>query len=863
MPGRTYTDFILITRIRQWNPSAGKRTFTVEVFDSPAGQQTEPCEVEIPDYEQLQEQVGVLEDRGFDGNLAAQRELGTLLADLLLPVPVREFFHRSMKRLAGSSAGLRLRLRLEPQLADLPWEFLYLPRNGHGAGGFLALDPRLSIVRHETLPIPSDWPEPGKTLHVVLAMASPEPYNTYQPLTSLPAEQLEIRGKVGKVQGLDLTCLPPYASADYQGAIPGATLHDLEEALQQRTDILQFSGHGKFEVRSGRELDTEVGKSFIILAGEANQAHEVSAGELASLVDGKGVRLLFLSACETAKRRPYKDAEGFTFEVLKHRIPCVLAMQFRVGDEPAAFFASTFYQALVAGWTVDEAVSQGRAAMVASGRQGRFAIRDWGAPVLYSRVPGGELFRPVLDGQARQEAERMAEQRSRLSQAWWGWNGRDDTLATAGQLRNLEEGAAKIELSPYQFLFLLRSAAREGIPSTPWLDRLRQGGQQVRAWLARLDDPRTDLPADLPEAVTILGLGDPTPEACPAGVGRVAWSAVDHPQRLTRQTAALALVSGGPEEGVGHIEQALNGLKGAPLRRWSRRSELYGTLVELDPGHAPTYLKSLPPAGRAGVWGWRMARQIRREAVPILGYTVGGALGAGLAIALERLLVGIFAYSSYLPASFFTLYSYFGFLLGLGLSFGRALAYFARLGGASTGPVKFFDRFTVRSIVLSTLWFVPAFWLISWVSALFQPPPPWGMAMGLAAGLSLGISMLGLPPSRPKHPLLSWASRIFFGALAFLIPQWVDKGIPVQGAGTVLAMTRAFFDSEYIQWEAPWWQIWIHTTPQWSEILNQVEAALFGLSLAVGMALGWLLADRWLAWWRKVTDRTDPFAQES
>lgn len=863
MPGRTYLDFILVTRLREWNPAPGRKTFTVEVFDSPAGQQTQACEVEITDYDHLQDLIVELEDRGFDGNLAAQRELGTLLADLLLPDPVRDFFYRSLKRLAGPSAGLRLRLRLEPQLADLPWEFLYLPRNEHGAGGFLALDPRLSIVRHEPLPIPSDWPEPGKTLRVVLAMASPEPYNTYKPLTSLPAEQFEIREKVGKVLGLDLTCLPPYASTDYRGVIPGATLRNLQEALKQRTDILQFSGHGSFEVRAGRELDTEVGNSFILLATEDNQAFKVSAGELASLVEGRGVRLLVLSACETAKRRPYKDAEGFTYEVLKHQVPCVLAMQFRVDDTLAASFDSTFYQALVAGWTVDEAVSQGRAAMAASGREGRFTLRDWGAPVLYSRVPGGELFRPVLDVQARQEAERMAEQRSRLSQAWWGWNGRDDTLATAGQLRNLEEGAAKIELSPYQFLFLLRSAAREGIPATPWLDRLRRGGQQTRAWLARLDDPRCEKPADLPEAVTILGLEDLAPDACPQGVGRVAWSAVDHKQLLTRQTAALALVAGGPEEGVGQIKEALHGLKGAPLRRWKRRSELYGTLVELDPGHAPAYHKSLPAAGRLGVWGWRMARQVRREAVPILVYSAGGALGAGLAIALERLLVGIFAYSSYLPASFFTLYSYFGFILGLGLSFGRSLAYFARLGGASAGPIKFFDRFTVRSIVLSTLWFVPAFWLISWVSALFQPPPPWGMGMGLAAGLSLGISMLGLPPSRPKHLHLTWASRILFGALAFLIPQWVDKRIPVQGADTVLAMTRAFFDSEYVQLEAPWWQIWIHTTPQWSEILNQVEAALFGLSLAAGMALGWLLADRWLAWWRKVTDRPDPFAQES
>jgi len=101
------------------------------------------------------------------------------------------------------------------------------------------------------------------------------------------------------------------------------------------------------------------------------------------------------------------------------------------------------------------------------------------------------------------------------------------------------------------------------------------------------------------------------------------------------------------------------------------------------------------------------------------------------------------------------------------------------------------------------------------------------------------------------------------GALAFLVPQWVDRLVPGRGAGTVLAMSGPFFESEYVQLLAGWWQKWIHTTPGWSEILNQVEAALFGLSLAVGLALGWILADRGLAWWRKVTDRPDPFVQES
>jgi CHAT domain len=889
MPGRTYKDFILVTdniNPDEWKSPSTKKSYTVRVFDSPAGQQiagetVEIPNLEIPDYEQFLEKIWKLEARIFDGKLKDQRELGTSLASLLLPKrEVRGFFYHSLEQLKRPSDGLRLWLRLKPQLADLPWEFIYLPHTEEYAGGFLALDPRISIVRHEELPIPADWPEPGETLRIVQARASPEPYGTYPKLLSLPAEQLSIDAVLHDIKGLEVVYLQKYTSTDYPGVIPSATLKGLEKALEKRTDILHFSGHGMFEARLGTESDAEEGKGSIFLAYTDNQACEVSDEDLASLVENKGVRLLSLAACDSGKRLPYMDGEGFTYKLLNAKIPCVLAMQLTIDDSIVAAFSAAFYQALVAGWTVDEAVSQGRAAMVASGREGKFATRDWGAPVLYSRIPGVDLFRPVLDKQAREEAERMAEQRARLSQAWWGWNGRDDTLATTGQLRNLVESTAKVELSPFQFLFLLRSHAQEWIPATPWLDRLRQGDQVARSWLERLDDPHDKL-EDMPEAMPILGLDRSASVAYPEGVGRVAWSAVEHDKPLTRQTAALALVAISPQEGLRRILGALSALKDmsmhrlagvqkwwqplmrlwelarAPWHRWGHQSELYGALVELDPGQASYYGGSLPPAGRLGVWGWRMARQVRRQAVPILAFTVGGMLGAGIAVALERLLVGIFAYSSYLPASFFTLYSYFGFILGLGLSFGRALAYFARLGRDNLASKWLFDQYTARSISLSTLGFGLAFWLVSWVSALFKAPLPLGMLMGLVAGLSLSISMLGLPPSKPRNPLLTWVIRVVFGSLALLIPQWVDKLVPGRGAGTVLSMSRVFFESEYIQLKAGWWQAWIHSTPNWGEILNQLDVAFFGLCLAVGMALGWLLADFWLAWWRKVTNRSD------
>lgn len=83
--------------------------------------------------------------------------LGEALADLILPAKSRELFTRSLDKLKPEQ-GLRLRLRLDPFLADIPLG-VYLYPAGEGekdTTGFLALDPRISIVRHEALPISGD-----------------------------------------------------------------------------------------------------------------------------------------------------------------------------------------------------------------------------------------------------------------------------------------------------------------------------------------------------------------------------------------------------------------------------------------------------------------------------------------------------------------------------------------------------------------------------------------------------------------------------------------------------------------------------------------------------------------------------------
>ena len=91
------------------------------------------------------------------------------------------FFMDSSAR-AGNEGGVRLRLIIaDPALRKWPWEYVYFDPSGVGGpnsmSGFLVLNPRFSIVRHEPLPHPHPIAKDTGTdltnLRMVVAAASP------------------------------------------------------------------------------------------------------------------------------------------------------------------------------------------------------------------------------------------------------------------------------------------------------------------------------------------------------------------------------------------------------------------------------------------------------------------------------------------------------------------------------------------------------------------------------------------------------------------------------------------------------------------------------------------------------------------
>lgn len=385
-----YRDFVLVAEDVCTTAAGAVESFAVGVFDSPVGQSRGNERVAFP--AQLAMETPMLFAQLLDFDVARQIALGRLLADSLLPPRARDLFRRSMARLREGQ-GLRLRLRLDSALAGIPWEYLWIPDSDSpdapaGPQSFLALNPRISIARHEALPVPADWFDaPGKR-RVVVAAASPRDNDRFPKLDYLAAEVESLREEFAGVPGLQADFLPYRASGDRDGGA-GTTAEQIAQAMIRGTaDVFHFMGHG--------HLDPHTGEAQLILADSHNYPDPIAANRFAEMLSQRGVRLALLDACHSGAQTN-SSIGNVAMALTGIGIPAVIGMQHKVGDRLAAKFSAALYRALLAGYTVDEAVFYGRAAMRAAALATSPHARDWGIPVLYLRSAGGVVFSAVSD----------------------------------------------------------------------------------------------------------------------------------------------------------------------------------------------------------------------------------------------------------------------------------------------------------------------------------------------------------------------------------------------------------------------------------------------------------------------------------
>jgi hypothetical protein len=355
--------------------------FRVRVANSPAGEQR------LADADGVfltpalrDQQLGQLEQGQI--SQAELITLGSLLGDLLLPTRVRQFLYRSLAQV-HDDLGLRIRLRLDTYaLAGIPWEYIYLPDVDAAnlpsvSNGFLALDPRISLVRYEVLGRAPGTLDPVRrdTLRMVTLLVSP----TGLAALDLIRERRYIQDALQKVPGIKVEF---YDEAGVEA---------LEDALSTEAHIFHFAGHGAFEGEIGSKYGEKKGQGFILLSDEQRQPLLFSAEQLALNLAGRGVRLAVLGACEAGRRDQVSPWSGIAPALTAVGVPAVLGMQYVITDSGAGAFSRRFYRALAMGQTIDAAVTDGRLAI----RNRGVSVHEWGVPVLYMRATEGVLFPQV------------------------------------------------------------------------------------------------------------------------------------------------------------------------------------------------------------------------------------------------------------------------------------------------------------------------------------------------------------------------------------------------------------------------------------------------------------------------------------
>jgi hypothetical protein len=432
---RTYQQFDLLVDNAVTGEGADDalRSFAVQVLDSPAGG-GDPVPREVPPElaAQLATILEGLDERAIDADGVIG--LGEALADLLLPDPVRDLLVRSMDRLAANE-GLRLRLRLDPLLADIPWEYAFVPRQAgqRDATGFLALDPRVSIVRHQAAAGPLPDARPAGQRRVVAGLASPKAEGIQE--LDLDDERRVIEQALGDVTGLVTTF------------VDHATIERLSRELAAgTTDVFHFAGHGVPDAIVLESDDADAPDGGKAMGGKATGGAPVrlSAEQLGVNLLGQGAQLAVLGACDSGRRDQADAWSGVATELIGAGVPAVVAMQYKIGDRNAIDFGQAFYRSLAAGLPVDAAVAAGRLAVFnrmeplkAQPRRAGF-WRDWGVPVLYLRsgatVDLTAIPNVVERADAAQEAALFVDQRIRRLRPAGKYTGAEVGVVQAGRI---------------------------------------------------------------------------------------------------------------------------------------------------------------------------------------------------------------------------------------------------------------------------------------------------------------------------------------------------------------------------------------------------------------------------------------------
>ena len=331
-------------------------------------------------------------------------EFGKVLFDTLLPINVRRLYDVARSRERGGRLNVIFTSTI-PWLADLPWEFAYDP-----ARKTYLTTQELNFVRNVVTLIPADKiePRPGP-LRILVAVA--QPVGTGK--LSSEEEEAVIRRGFEPLINAGLVTVE---------VLRGATPNSMHRWISVGNfDVVHFIGHGVFRKPDGgaKQPDQKSARfeqddaGFLVFEDAHGNSQYVGFRTAREIFCQRGVRLVFLNACESGEGGHGDFNSGVAPALVAGGIPNVVANQYKVLDQSATEFSQHFYWALAQGESLGSATREARIAV-------NYSIAgeniDWAVPVVYARDPDGSLcerrpvkkdmlITPLVSGHARRAIE--------------------------------------------------------------------------------------------------------------------------------------------------------------------------------------------------------------------------------------------------------------------------------------------------------------------------------------------------------------------------------------------------------------------------------------------------------------------------
>jgi hypothetical protein len=370
--------------VRAWREDS---YLQVLAHSTPAGGMRHPVAVRIGPFDQEDYRLPL------NASLEAGAALGRRLSRLILPDAVWRLLAESLAQVSGDpQLGVRLRLCLDDDLIDLPWELLYRHDvDGPAArAGFLLLDSRISLVREPpallAAPPVSDRLQRGLFLGTLFDDGS-DMWSVRSEHTSLAEATRGVR---------DLLRLD-FIAADDTAAV--------ERALTAGCDLFHYAGHTEIDGGPARLVQCARSTQPYYVETATNPAAWTRSEELAVRLARAGCRLAVFNACNSG-------FWPFVRPLMRAGVPAVIGVQGLVSNVAALGFAAKLYESLAVGLSLDEALTWARL-FVLDDDDTPYAC-DWARFMAYMPTDRAVLFpRPADDASIeRQQRVRKDIQRA-------------------------------------------------------------------------------------------------------------------------------------------------------------------------------------------------------------------------------------------------------------------------------------------------------------------------------------------------------------------------------------------------------------------------------------------------------------------